>query len=100
VFSGAFLRDVKPLGLDIRWSVDHLGTCVTDFYMEHIVFTKTYLSYIRVIMAFVHVPLVVLLIQTVMGQIPALEFMVSGARGLLQPCPILPGHKGYCLPRS
>jgi hypothetical protein len=100
VFSGAFLRDVKTLGLDIRWSVDRLGTCVTEFYMEHIVFTKTYLSYIRVIMAFMHVPLVVLLIQTVMGQIPTLEFMVSGARGLLQLCPILPGHKGYCLPRS
>jgi hypothetical protein len=27
VGGGAFLRDVKPLGLDIRWSVDRPGTC-------------------------------------------------------------------------
>jgi hypothetical protein len=31
---GAFPGGVKPCGLDIRWSVDCLGTCVTKFYME------------------------------------------------------------------
>jgi hypothetical protein len=36
VGSGAFLGGggVKPLGLDIWWSVDRLGTCVTESYME------------------------------------------------------------------
>jgi hypothetical protein len=28
------LRDVKPPGLDNRWSVDHIGTCATESYME------------------------------------------------------------------
>jgi hypothetical protein len=31
---GAFLGDKKPPGLDIRWSVDRLDTCVTESYME------------------------------------------------------------------
>jgi hypothetical protein len=30
----AFPGDVKPSGLDICWSVDHLGTCVIESYME------------------------------------------------------------------
>jgi hypothetical protein len=34
VGGGAFLRDAKPSGLDIGWSVDRLGTCVTESYME------------------------------------------------------------------
>jgi hypothetical protein len=31
---GAFLGGVKPLDLDIRWRVNHLGTCVIKSYME------------------------------------------------------------------
>jgi hypothetical protein len=31
---GAFSGDAKLLSLDIWWSVDRLGTCVTEFYME------------------------------------------------------------------
>jgi hypothetical protein len=34
VGGGAFLGVVKPWVLDSRWSVDHLGICVTEFYME------------------------------------------------------------------
>jgi hypothetical protein len=34
VAGGTFLGGVKPLGLDIRWSVDRLGTCVTESYVE------------------------------------------------------------------
>jgi hypothetical protein len=29
-----FRGGAKPLGLDIRWSVDHLVTCVTESYIE------------------------------------------------------------------
>jgi hypothetical protein len=38
---GTFLGDVKPPGLDIHWRIDRLGTWVTKFYMEYIVFTRT-----------------------------------------------------------
>jgi hypothetical protein len=34
VGDGTFLGGVKPPGLDIQWSVNHLGICVTKFYME------------------------------------------------------------------
>jgi hypothetical protein len=33
VGGGAFPRCAKPPSLDIRWSVDHLGNCVTESYM-------------------------------------------------------------------
>jgi hypothetical protein len=41
VGGGAFSRDVKPPGLDIRWSVDRLGTCITELYMDYAIFTTT-----------------------------------------------------------
>jgi hypothetical protein len=44
-------------------------------------------------MAFMHVSLVELLRQAVMGWIPALEYMLLGKRVLPQPCPIMPGKK-------
>jgi hypothetical protein len=69
--------------LDIWWRVDHLGTCVTEFYMEYIVFTRICLPYVRVIMAFMRIPLVELPFQTVMRRLPAVEWMLSGAHGLL-----------------
>jgi hypothetical protein len=34
VDGGAFSRDAKPPSLDIWWSVDRLGTRVTESYME------------------------------------------------------------------
>jgi hypothetical protein len=51
------------------------------------------LSYVRIIMVFMRVPLVELLWQATMGWIPALEYMMSGARGILRPRPIMPGAK-------
>jgi hypothetical protein len=52
---------VKPPGLDIRWSVDRLGTYVTESYMEQIFFTKACLSYVRVIITLMCLYLVELL---------------------------------------
>jgi hypothetical protein len=92
VAGGAFLWDAKPPGLDIQWTVDRLDTCVTEFYMEYIVFTRTCLLYVRVIMVFVHISLVKLPFQTVMEWIPTLEFALSGARGLLLPDSFSPGN--------
>jgi hypothetical protein len=66
------LGDVKPPGLDIWQSVVRTGTCTIKSYMEHIVFTRTRLPYVRVIMVFMHVPLVEPLSQTVRGWIPTL----------------------------
>jgi hypothetical protein len=31
---GAFPGDVKPPGLDIWWSIDHVDTCIAESYME------------------------------------------------------------------
>jgi hypothetical protein len=45
-------------------------------------------------MAFVCVSLVELLCQAVMGWVPALEYMLSGVRGLLQPHHVMPGAEG------
>jgi hypothetical protein len=87
------LGDVMPSGLDIQRSVDRLGSCVTESYMEYIIFIRMCLSYIRVIMVFMCVSLVELLHQMVMGRIPTLECRPSGERGLLQPRPISPGNK-------
>jgi hypothetical protein len=48
----SFWGEAKPPGLDIRWCVDHLGTFVTEFYMECIIFTRKCLLCVRVIMVF------------------------------------------------
>jgi hypothetical protein len=42
-------------------------------------------------MGLIHLYLVELLCQTAMGWILGLEYMLSGTRGLLWPCPIVPG---------
>jgi hypothetical protein len=42
-------------------------------------------------MTFMRVSLVKLLHQVVMGWVPGLEYMLSDARGLLQPHPIMLG---------
>jgi hypothetical protein len=57
------------------------------------------LSYVRVIMAFMHQPLVEPLWEAVMERIPALEYVISGVRGLLRPCPVMPGAKCRCFSR-
>jgi hypothetical protein len=42
-------------------------------------------------MMLMRVSLVELLCQAVIGQVPSLEYTLSGARGLLQPRPVVPG---------
>jgi hypothetical protein len=54
-----------------------------NLYTEYSVFTMACLSYVKAILPFIHVSLVELLRQVVMGRIPALEYMLSGACGLL-----------------
>jgi hypothetical protein len=43
--------------LDIWWRVDCRDTCVTEFYMEYIAFTRICLPHVRATMAFRHVSL-------------------------------------------
>jgi hypothetical protein len=38
VGGGTSLGDVKPLGLDIWWSIYRMGTCTTEPYVEYIIF--------------------------------------------------------------
>jgi hypothetical protein len=49
--------------------------------MEKLAFTRACLSGVSAIMEIMHVPLVELLSQAVMGWILALEYLLSGARG-------------------
>jgi hypothetical protein len=91
--SGSLLGDLKPSGLDIREGVDRLGTCIIEFYTERISFTRIYLPYVGMIMVCMHVSLVKLPFQVVMGQILVLECILSGVRGLLLPHPILSGSE-------
>jgi hypothetical protein len=63
--------------------------------MEHIASTRICLPYARAIMVHLCVSLVELPVQTMMGWIPVLEYMLSGARGFLQPRPILSGNECY-----
>jgi hypothetical protein len=95
VGGGALLGDAKPLGLDICGAIACLVTCVIEFYMERIAFTRICLPYVGIIMACMRVSLVELPFQTVMGHISALKCMLSGACGLLQPCPISSGSECY-----
>jgi hypothetical protein len=83
VGGGALLGDAKPQGLDICGGIDRLGTRVINVYMECIAFTKICLPYVGIIMVCMRISLVELPFHMVMGQIPALECMLSGARGLL-----------------
>jgi hypothetical protein len=50
-------------------------------------------------MVFMRVSLTELLHHVAMGRIPALEYMLSGTRGLLRPCPVMPGAKCRRFPR-
>jgi hypothetical protein len=51
--------------------------------MKRLVFTRVHLSNVRVTMAIIRVPLVELLCHTVIGWIPALEYLLPGAHGCL-----------------
>jgi hypothetical protein len=87
----ACIRQTWGQGLDICGCIDRLDTCGKKFYTERIAFTRICLPYDGIITVCMHVSLVELPFQIVMGQILALECMLSGARGLLQPCPISSG---------
>jgi hypothetical protein len=63
--------------------------------MECIAFTRTCLPCARVTMVCMHVSLIELPFQTVMRRIPALKYMLSSARGLLQPRSISSGNDCY-----
>jgi hypothetical protein len=95
VGGGALLGDTKPPGLDICGGANQLGTCVIKFYIEHVAFTRICSPKVGIIMMYMRVSLVELPCQIVMGRIPALMCMLSGARGFLQPCPILSGSECY-----
>jgi hypothetical protein len=99
VGGGALRGDTQPPVLDACGGVDCLGICIIDFYIEHMDFTKVCLPYTRIIMVCMCVSLAKLPIQTVMGWIPALEYMLSGANGLLQPCLISLGNECFRPPR-
>jgi hypothetical protein len=58
VGGGALLGDAKAPGLDICGGADCLGTCVIEFYMECIAFTRICLTYVGIIMACMRVSLV------------------------------------------
>jgi hypothetical protein len=47
---GSLLGDAKPPGLDICEGIDHLGTCIIEFYMERIVFTRICLPHVGITM--------------------------------------------------
>jgi hypothetical protein len=85
---GTILGDTKPSGLDICEGVDYLGTCVIEFYTEHITFTRICSPYVGIIMVCIRALLVEIPFQTVMEQILVLECILSATRGLLQSCPI------------
>jgi hypothetical protein len=71
----AFSGDAKPPGVDIWRGVDRPGTCEIESCMEKLAFTRACLSDVRVVMVIMRVPLVELLCQAVMGQIPTLEYL-------------------------
>jgi hypothetical protein len=58
VGGGALLGDAKAPGLDIYGGADCLGTCVIEFYMECIAFTRICLTYVGIIMVCMRVSLV------------------------------------------
>jgi hypothetical protein len=73
---------------------------VTKYYVKKLAFTRACLSYVRVIMVIMRVPLVDSLCQAVIGRIPAPEYMLSGACGLLWPHPVTIGTKCHSFLRS
>jgi hypothetical protein len=68
--------------------------------MENPAFTGAILSNVRVIMTIMRVLMKELLCQAVMGQIPVLEWLLSGVRGCLQLCLVLCGIKWHRYSRT
>jgi hypothetical protein len=99
VGGGALQLDTRAPVLDACGCVGCLGTCIIDFYIEHMDFTRVCLPYARIITVHMHVSLAKLPLQIVMGRIPVLEYMLSGMHGLLQSCLILLGDECFRPPR-
>jgi hypothetical protein len=51
-------------------------------------------------MAIIHVPMVELLCHTVMGRLPVLKYLLSGAHECLLPRLVVPGIKCCCFSRT
>jgi hypothetical protein len=68
--------------------------------MENPFFTRMNLSYVRVIMVIMCIPVVVLLCQAMMEQLLVLKYLLSYARGRLWPRPVVLGIKCHHFPRS
>jgi hypothetical protein len=66
--------------------------------MEKLTFTMARLFYVRDIMAIMCVSMVESLCQTPMGQILALDYVLSGAHGFLWPRLITSDNKCHCFP--
>jgi hypothetical protein len=82
-------RGAKLPGLNIWHGVDRPGICETKSYMEKLIFTRAYLSNVKVIMVIMCVPSIELLCQSVMGQIHALKYLLQdtcGACGHILSC--------------
>jgi hypothetical protein len=60
-------------------------------------FTTVCLSGVKVIMMIMHVPVVELLYQTVIGRLLVLKYMLSGGCGCMLSCLVMPGIK-FCPP--
>jgi hypothetical protein len=99
VVSGTLVGDTQPLVSGSCGDVDYLGTCIIDFYIGCMAFTRVCLPHIGIVMMCMHVFLVKLPFQTVMGRVPILEYMLSSVCGLLQPRLILSGNECFHPPR-
>jgi hypothetical protein len=69
--------------LDICEGVDYLGTCIIDFYIGCMTFTRLELPYIGIVMMRMLVFLIKSPFQIAMGQVSIFEYMLSGVHGLL-----------------
>jgi hypothetical protein len=83
VGGGAFSGDANPRAWIFDRGLTAWIPALLNLYMEEIIFIMACSSYVRAIMTFMRVSLVELLRQTVMGRVPTLEYILSGARGLL-----------------
>jgi hypothetical protein len=99
-FRPPFAGGVKPPGQAIYCGVDCPGPQWSGFLVEKPAFTEVSLSDLRVIMMIMCVFVEELLCQAVMGQILVLKYLLSGMRGHLWPCPIMPDTKYCCFLRT
>jgi hypothetical protein len=91
VVGGTLLGDTQPQASDGCGGIDCLSTYITDFYIEHVAFYHTPLTLCGECYGACMCILIKLLLRTVKGRVPALLYMLLGARGLLWPCLIIVG---------